>query len=376
MNVPPTAQRPSLGETDANQSSAEPVLLALASNENYFPGLYSTIASMLLTLAPARRAALNILDGGVSQLSKTRLDRMISTIRPDTTTKWIQINETEFHEAPLGPGSSRMTYARVALPDLLEASKCLYLDCDILVLRDIAGLFDLSFGQGVVLAAVPDSETVTLGHDAPLVASSFGLPVGNPYYNAGVLLMNLEQLRLEGLLRKSLEFLRVWNGKYRYHDQSALNFLFHGRIDELPEHWNRGAWVFDTQEDNRLDCCLHYTSSKPWLGGKPGPAQEIFERFAMDLGMPVDQDSPAFRRSHRQWLLRNALAPLRATAFPIAAILHQLAGSQEKASSYRKAARYWFEFIRDTPTRRQLHRRRSGQIRKMRFGGGFPLVGL
>jgi lipopolysaccharide biosynthesis glycosyltransferase len=357
----------------ANQLSNEPVLIALASNERYFPGLYCAVASALLTVAPTRRAALQILDGGVSTCSKARLERMVSLIRPDTATKWLPVDEALFHEAPLGPGNSRMAYARIVLPDLLEASKCVYLDCDTLVFRDVAELFDSPLKRSAVLAAVPDSETLTLGDDAPLVASAMGLSAGDRYYNSGVLLMDLDQLRRENFLRQSLEFLRVWKGKYRYWDQSAINFLLHDRIDELPGHWNRASWLFDAQEDNHLDCVLHYTSSAPWLGGKPGPAQAVFERFAEDAGVPVERDSPAFLKSRRQWLSRNALAPLRAVAFPAVSLLHKLVGREESSAAYRKAARYWFEFIRNGPARRRLHSRRTEQIREMRFGGAASL---
>ena len=350
-----------------NQLSSEPVLLALASNDRYFPGLYCTVVSVLLTLAPTRRAALHILDGGVSTSSKARLERMVSHIRPDTAIEWLPIDETLFNEAPLGPGNTRMAYSRIVLPDLLEASKCVYLDCDILVFRDVAELFDSRLKQSAVLAAVPDSETLTLGDDAPLVASAMGYSAGHPYFNSGLLLMDLDQLRRENFLKQSLEFLRVWKGKFRYWDQSAINFLLHDRIDELPGHWNRASWLFDAQEDNHLDCVLHYTSSAPWLGGRPGPAQAVFERFAEDVGVRVERDSPAFLKSRRQWLSRSALAPLRAVAFPAVSLLHKIAGREESSAAYLKAARYWFEFMRSRPARRWIHRRRIGQIREMHF---------
>ena len=46
-----------------------------------------------------------------------------------------------------------------------------------------------------------------------------------------------------------------------------MNFLLHGHIEELPEYWNRPSWRFDAQQDNDLDCVLHYTTRAPWLGG-------------------------------------------------------------------------------------------------------------
>src|SRR2546430_9453326 len=43
----------------------EPVVIALASNERYFPGLYSAVASALGYLDSTREADLKVLDGGI-----------------------------------------------------------------------------------------------------------------------------------------------------------------------------------------------------------------------------------------------------------------------------------------------------------------------
>ena len=356
--------------------SEEPSLIALASNELYFPGLYCTVVSALATLARTRRTSLHILDGGVSVSSKARLEAMAGRIRPGTLIEWLPIDEGLFREAPLGPGKSRMAYARIVLPDLLAASKCVYLDCDILVFRDLAELFDLHLNPGAVLAAVLDSETLTVASDAPLVAAKMGLSAAAPYFNSGVLLMDLTELRRERLLIQALEFLHIWKGHYRYWDQSALNCLLHNRIHWLPEHWNRASWLFDEQEDNHLECVLHYTSSAPWLGRKPGPAQALFERFAEDWGACLEQSSPQIRSSRRRWLWRNALAPLRAVALPIVSRIYKLAGHYERAAAYHSAARYWINFIRSAPARTQRFHRRIEEIRKMRFGRDISLSSL
>ena len=51
----------------------EPVVLALASNERYFPGLYCAVASALSHLDATREVDLKVLDGGISQTSRDTL---------------------------------------------------------------------------------------------------------------------------------------------------------------------------------------------------------------------------------------------------------------------------------------------------------------
>ncbi len=59
----------------------EPVALALASNERYFPGLYCAVASALSHLDPTREVDLKVLDGGISRTSRDALSGLIDRIR-------------------------------------------------------------------------------------------------------------------------------------------------------------------------------------------------------------------------------------------------------------------------------------------------------
>ena len=53
--------------SSAKENPMEPIVLALASNERYFPGLYCAVASALSHLDAAREVNLKVLDGGISQ---------------------------------------------------------------------------------------------------------------------------------------------------------------------------------------------------------------------------------------------------------------------------------------------------------------------
>jgi lipopolysaccharide biosynthesis glycosyltransferase len=181
------------------------------------------------------------------------------------------------------------------------------------------------------------------------------------------MLMNLEGLRKHDFLQRSVQFLSSWTRQYQFWDQSAINFLLHGQINTLPEYWNRASWRFDAQQDNDLGCVLHYTTSAPWLGGARTPSQVLFETFAEEAVLPVNRQSSEFKRSVRRNFWRNALAPLRALAFPIGSFLYGIAGKKEKSAAYKKVARYWLDYIRNTPIRWRLHRRRSQEIIKMQF---------
>ena len=345
----------------------EPIVLALASNEYYFPGLYCAVASALSHLDAARKVDVKVLDGGLSQPSTEALSRLVDRVSESVRLEFVTVDPSIFGKATRGPGQSHMTYCRILLPQLLGVPRLIYLDCDVLVFRDLSELFDLELSHGKILAAVPDSETLALADDSPIVAKSMKLPAEGAYFNCGVMLMNLDELRAQHFFQHAVELLNSWSGKYRFWDQSAINFLLYGRIDELPEYWNRASWRFDAQPNNDLDCVLHYTTCEPWFGGARTPSQVLFQRFAEEAALPANRQSSGFKRSVRRNFWRNALAPLRALAFPIRSFLCRIAGKKEKSAAYKKVARYWFDYIRNTPIRCRLHRRRSQEIIKMKF---------
>ena len=181
--------------------------------------------------------------------------------------------------------------------------------------------------------------------------------------------MNLDELRTRHFFQRAVELLNSWSGKYRFWDQSAINFLLHGQIDELPEYWNRPSWRFDAQRNNDLRCVLHYTRSAPWIVETAGPAQALFDRFAAEAGLPVNRRSSLFKG-----LWRNAIAPMRALAFPVAALCYRLLGENAKSAAYQKVARYWLDYICNAPRRQRLYRRRNEEISRMKFDVHASLV--
>ena len=346
---------------------SEPVVLALASDERYFLGLYCAVASALSAVDPERQVDVKVLDGGLSQASRDSLGGLIEQTGKRARVDFVTADSSIFDKATLGPGQSHMAYCRILLPHLLGVPRLIYLDCDVLVFRDLSQLFDFELPGGKFVAAVPDSETCSLASDSRALANAMKFPAADAYYNSGVILMNLEELRKQRFFERAVEFLTVRKADYRFHDQSAINFLLHQHIEELPEYWNRPSWCFDAQENNNLNCVLHYTNSVPWLGGTPGPAQYLFERVAADVGLPVDCGSPRFKKAKRERFWRNAVAPLRAFIFPIVSLFYRVIREEDRSAAYQKVGHYWFEYIRNAPNRRRLYRRRNEEISRMKF---------
>ncbi len=95
--------------------------------------------------------------------------------------------------------------------DLLEnvPPRVLYLDCDTIVLRDIAPFFHKDLGDKDI-GCVIDNAYVGL--------------FKRHYFNAGVMLMDLEKIRHDGLMVASRELIAT--KKMKHPDQDAMNKIF------------------------------------------------------------------------------------------------------------------------------------------------------
>src|SRR2546430_17319797 len=91
----------------------EPVVLAFASNERYFPGLYCAVASALNHVSWKTSVNLWVLDGGISQASKDRLERLGERFCNQVSLKFVPVDESVFWGATLGPRETPMTFLPV-----------------------------------------------------------------------------------------------------------------------------------------------------------------------------------------------------------------------------------------------------------------------
>ena len=137
------------------------------------------------------------------------------------------------------------TYYRLLIGDLLpiEMSKCIYLDVDICVNKDLSELFNIDMNNnyiaGVVAAGYYFSEKYN--------CLRLNLTSMKQYVNAGMLVLNLNQIRKDNMTRK---FIELSKRNYDSQDQDVLNVACYGKIITLPPKFN--AMVFRLKENNPL----------------------------------------------------------------------------------------------------------------------------
>ena len=155
------------------------------------------------------------------------------------------------------------TYFRMFLPELYpQYDKVLYLDSDIVVLGDISQLYNTEIGTNLV-AAAPDDITQYNKVFQEYAEKVVGVVKYQNYFNAGILLMNLDQLRKFNFQDKFLYLL----GTVKFsvaQDQDYLNRLCKGRVTLINNQWDIMPVI--NRKINKEDIkIIHYNFAyKPW----------------------------------------------------------------------------------------------------------------
>ncbi len=158
---------------------------------------------------------------------------------------------------------SATTYFRLFIPDLYpQYDKVLYLDSDIVVLSDIADLYNIDMEDNLV-AAAPDDVIQTIKVFQEYAELVVGVTDYKRYFNAGILLMNLDELRKFKFQDKFLYLL----SKVKFsvaQDQDYLNRLCKGRVKLIENTWDRMPIGGDTVKREDLHLIHYNLAFKPW----------------------------------------------------------------------------------------------------------------
>lgn len=178
----------------------------------------------------------------------------------------IIIDDKLFDSFPLGPLSKEAYYRLIAqyhLPQ--ELDRILWLDADIIIMKDIAEFYYKPFnGKKMIVCSdrCNDSDYVID------VKKRLGLSKDYVYFNSGVILLNLDLLRMEKTQDELLSDCIKMVDRIQYHDQDLLNYLYSSSVEY--EDWT--IYNFQTLGTKELDkgelskvAILHYAGrEKPW----------------------------------------------------------------------------------------------------------------
>ncbi len=253
--------------------------IVFCADRSVLPGLHVAAYSLLerISLATAQTHFF-IFSDELSESDLALLRKTLASLNKPFALEVRRVDAALFTGFPSLNGS-RATYYRLAVPQVLNVERFLYVDADTLCDLDVSELnaFDLGKAPAGLVPEAPLAEATDR-----LVAMRLGDSAVEPYFNAGIILVNVTEWRRQKVTEQAMEYIARHHPAF--HDQSALNVVLHGNTRTLPECFNcianmRKHWPALRQPRGRLARLVHFLDyPKPWdfLGEFVHPQYELW----------------------------------------------------------------------------------------------------
>lgn len=236
-----------------------------------------------------------------------KFKKLADTYSQEIIVKYIE--KKEFEGLPFGgkfQNISLAAYYRL-LADVVvpqDVKNILYLDCDIVINGNLRALFTNGIKKTWQVMTLMDTPYV-----AKAATERLNLGKDNFYGNAGVMLLNLEELRKMSFSKKAFEFIKFNMDKIVYHDQDVINFVLTKKAI-LPLKYNvlecvlMKTPIVDKYYVNEIDdainnpVIIHYSGvRKPWHVECTHPYKYLYERY---LALSPWKGTPAIHK-YKGW---------------------------------------------------------------------------
>lgn len=232
-----------------------------ACNDKYIPYLDVAIISLISHVSPENEYRITILKTDVSEenqaIIKKHATKNVSVEFYDVADMLAPIRKTLPAMFYFSIDAYYRLFIETAFP---QYDKAIYLDSDVVLLNDIAKLYETDV-DGYLVGAVYEQNTDRSPEFTNYVEEIIGIP-SYTYFNSGVMVMNLAEFRKQQVQQKFLWMLTTYHFDSLAPDQEYLNVICHGKVKYLPTGWNKHSFPEPPQGELNL---VHYAlSNKPW----------------------------------------------------------------------------------------------------------------
>jgi lipopolysaccharide biosynthesis glycosyltransferase len=213
------------------------------------------------------------------------LGEMVEEMGGEVT--FVDVPDERCEGLPTKGFTGKATWYRTMVADLLpDIERILFLDADLIALSPLEPLWQTDVSDHY-LAAV----TNVFQAEHFFRAAELGMDRHQDYFNAGVMLMNLDLMRRHGCTAAMHEFGVAHADELAFRDQDALNAVLSGRRRPLHPRWNCtnalhffpwSAYVFGNgpvEEARRAPAIRHFEGpeiNKPWSYRSWSPQREVY----------------------------------------------------------------------------------------------------
>jgi lipopolysaccharide biosynthesis glycosyltransferase len=279
----------------SGQACDQRIDIAFGLNSTFVPHAAGALAS-LKQHARAVRMRIIILHDGIGRDLRARLEAEA----PEAEFIWEEIADADLPPFVDHQHFNRSTMFRFALDTRAPAdcNRVIYIDADLTVCDDIRELWSFDLGDAP-LAAVIDGFA-----DPVAFAHKWGLSESGEYFNAGVLLLDLDQIRRRAIFARALEFYAAHAADLPWNDQDCLNYLLWDEWVRLDNRWNVQRSMALPNMNARLPAhkrfnggrpgIVHYTGpEKPWVMSQYHPWAALYWRAMARTGFYSEMKTKA-----------------------------------------------------------------------------------
>ena len=208
--------------------SKSPIAVLFCTDNNYWQHLGATLASLLSSNG---RHQFRIMVCSLQSNPENEIKiRQIATQFGNATVEFISFTPSHRESLPITGYTSLGAYLRLFVAEYVDPTldKVLYLDCDLIIRKDIGALWGANIADYFAAAVVEPHF-----HENP------GIFPGEPYFNSGVMLINLARWRSEeDLLARFIACAKQKFSLLPFWDQDILNIVLRGQVAFLSPRWN------------------------------------------------------------------------------------------------------------------------------------------
>ena len=245
------------------ENNLEVIPIFYAVDDGYVPFLAVSIHSLIENSSKEYYYAIKVLYTNICEENKKKI---LKYERDNVKIEFVDLNyyiEEIKDKLFTRDYYTKTTYFRLFIPNIYpQYNKVIYLDSDTVLLGDVAELYHQDMGSNLV-AVVPDDIIQNEEIFQEYVEKVVGVADYRKYFNAGVLVMNLDEMRKSKFQEKFLYLLETVKFAV-VQDQDYLNRLCKGRTKILENGWNRMPVPNNKTKVEKLNLIHYNLNYKPW----------------------------------------------------------------------------------------------------------------
>jgi lipopolysaccharide biosynthesis glycosyltransferase len=209
--------------------------------------------------------------------TKENIEKIKKIKEPNVNIKIVKARSKTLDYSHLGRFSSfKIAMQKIFIPDYLgNIDKVLYLDADTIIQKDLSDVYQTDIKDSYI-AATKDG----LMYQFPEHITEIGLDWRKFYFNSGIMLLNLKNMRQDAIIEKSITY---FNTHYEvFGDQDILNVVANDKVVPISYRYNCNSTFFEEKDADFLSnfynekvyqtsrenydnaVILHFAGHKPW----------------------------------------------------------------------------------------------------------------